>query len=1057
METLKTKYKTPMGATVSTSPSTLLDVMTARMFGGAVVTSLASGNYSLDSAEFKASLALYTSWFRRGLVADRGGAGSTVLSMLGKSTMYPLTPITYTGTFAIPYTMVVDPSGTLAKDIGFFTFPDIVPGPLTPQRSELMTFRFAGIPTTATLPWLAAEFIEKVYLKDNRYLDAAQLFFPVSRVSAPRRFTDNPQMAAMMDMILETKDIYRGTSELPLSVRYYMDHTLALSTTLPNATLTAEAIDQLVLDGLRKSEGARIAHYSKRVPNPTANPASGNLFSPLLVELSVSLDGSTIYYTLDGSPPTDLSLAYTAPLIFTTPGKVVIRFMAVAGSLQPSERMTAEFEVISASRGSRSLGWSGNVGIAVSMLLILLVLVFVANFFHRRRLRAAKAGAWLIPISEVTIYRDHVLGRGTYGVVYEGTFRGSAVAVKELCISGSASSALATAAKYATSKRHGTNVAPQSMTTAGTFNPPEISPEKARRLKIGVPLENDVLLDPNTTQGRPPAALKKSTRSRRKGKGKYDSGSGGSSSSSSSGGGGGGGSEGGNDGIGGHISHHPHHHRNKNKGKDRAGPLTKTSRIRLTKSFEREASVLASLRHPNCVFMFGAAFEADRPPILVTELMQCSVFELLHNPVVTLTPRRRVEMALDAASGLSYLHSHRPKAILHRDVKSLNLLVDKRSGVVKVSDFGLSSLMGEGGNHSFGTLLWAAPELLGGFAPMAPPDYTAACDVYSFGIVLYELATGREPWDGYALIEVKSMVCAGLRPPMPTDNATGMASIISQCLNADPELRPTMDVVVAELTKLLQAMGGESHASGGSVTNSSAEMERLQLRNFAAPPLVNKLGSPGLGGDPRQPVKLASATVLFACIAEPAAGPLEPEVRDGLYQRAFVLCEAIARVHGLVKVDTIAGGIMLAAGLKPAEREARSSLSHATRACLAALDILSETANLAVDPMNPDLGTVVWRIGVATGPVSATSSEDDGRDSPTFHVLGEVVSLASRLESSSDPGAVQCSVETRAFAIEADGDHSLDFVQRGSVMIKGKGTIETFWARHKHNIPGTIA
>ncbi|KAG5237111.1 dual specificity protein kinase splA [Salix suchowensis] len=142
-------------------------------------------------------------------------------------------------------------------------------------------------------------------------------------------------------------------------------------------------------------------------------------------------------------------------------------------------------------------------------------------------------------------------------------------------------------------------------------------------------------------------------------------------------------------------------------------------------AFKQEVSLMKRLRHPNVLlFMVG------------------SLFRLLQRNTTKLDLRRRAHMALDIARGMNYLHHYNPP-IIHRDLKSSNLLVDK-NWTVKVGDFGLSRLKHETyltTKTGKGTPQWMAPEVLRN----EPSDEKS--DVYSYGVILWELATEKIPWD----------------------------------------------------------------------------------------------------------------------------------------------------------------------------------------------------------------------------------------------------------------------------------------------------------------------
>ncbi|XP_026387424.1 serine/threonine-protein kinase EDR1-like [Papaver somniferum] len=152
-------------------------------------------------------------------------------------------------------------------------------------------------------------------------------------------------------------------------------------------------------------------------------------------------------------------------------------------------------------------------------------------------------------------------------------------------------------------------------------------------------------------------------------------------------------------------------------------------------------------------------------------------------------------MALDIARGLNYLHCYNPP-IVHRDVKSSNLLVDN-NWHLKVGDFGLSRLKHatflttENGN---GTPQWMALEVIRN----EPADEKS--DVYSFGVVLWELATKKIPWDG--LIPMQVIASVGFMDQhieIPEDTDPKWAFLIKTCLHSDPKCRPTFGELLERL------------------------------------------------------------------------------------------------------------------------------------------------------------------------------------------------------------------------------------------------------------------
>lgn len=180
---------------------------------------------------------------------------------------------------------------------------------------------------------------------------------------------------------------------------------------------------------------------------------------------------------------------------------------------------------------------------------------------------------------------------------------------------------------------------------------------------------------------------------------------------------------------------------------------------------------------------------------------------------------RKLTMALDIAEALAYLHSRHPEPILHRDLKSRNILLDS-TYTAKVADFGVSrygmphSMEEEDEEvdqfamtRSIGTSRWIAPEVLAGEA-----RYSAAVDVYSFGVILSELDSHELPFaevslsNGEPLSEqriIELLRAGALHPSLSDRCPRGVAMLMYECLTIEPTLRPTSAQVADRLRALL--------------------------------------------------------------------------------------------------------------------------------------------------------------------------------------------------------------------------------------------------------------
>ncbi|RDX82057.1 Serine/threonine-protein kinase STY8, partial [Mucuna pruriens] len=228
-----------------------------------------------------------------------------------------------------------------------------------------------------------------------------------------------------------------------------------------------------------------------------------------------------------------------------------------------------------------------------------------------------------------------------------------------------------------------------------------------------------------------------------------------------------------------------------------------SERARLIADFWKEALMLSSLHHPNVVSFYGIVRDGpDGSLATVTEFMiNGSLKQFLHKKDRTIDRRKRLIIAMDAAFGMEYLHG---KNIVHFDLKCENLLVNMRDPqrpVCKIGDLGLSKVkqhtLVSGGVR--GTLPWMAPELLSGKSNMVSDKI----DVYSFGIVMWELLTGDEPYaDMHCASIIGGIVNNSLRPQIPTWCDPEWKSLMEGCWASDPVERPSF----SEISKKLRSM-----------------------------------------------------------------------------------------------------------------------------------------------------------------------------------------------------------------------------------------------------------
>lgn len=201
-----------------------------------------------------------------------------------------------------------------------------------------------------------------------------------------------------------------------------------------------------------------------------------------------------------------------------------------------------------------------------------------------------------------------------------------------------------------------------------------------------------------------------------------------------------------------------------------------------------EMGVLSKLRHPNIVSFFGYS-HYNKSLCLVTEYVAGGdLNKYIYDGSVSFPQEKRIAIAKSICAGMVYLHSQN---VMHRDLKPGNILVTNwDAGTVKICDFGLSRALKKGkllADGVFSTPAYSAPEL-------SFSKHTKAVDVYSFAIILWEMAARKQAWDGFkSMLELAVAVENGERPKMPPcESSEGWYNdIVVKCWNQDPIERPT--------------------------------------------------------------------------------------------------------------------------------------------------------------------------------------------------------------------------------------------------------------------------
>ncbi|GLD99035.1 hypothetical protein PINS_up007753 [Pythium insidiosum] len=235
-----------------------------------------------------------------------------------------------------------------------------------------------------------------------------------------------------------------------------------------------------------------------------------------------------------------------------------------------------------------------------------------------------------------------------------------------------------------------------------------------------------------------------------------------------------------------------------------------------------EIKLNASLQHPNIVALIGASWTTRANLQAVFEYLSggdlLSYLESNRTPERMVWTRAKLQLAMDVVYALAYIHSLLPSPVVHRDLKSRNILLSRTSSMseitAKLCDFGAARLQSLGDSQAavadVGTSRWLAPEvILGG------RSHDGASDVYSFGVVLTELDTHQVPFSDVQGPEATQLPDATvlwmvaherLQPSISASCPEPLAALARECMSYEPHERPTASQVCTRLQAIRMAI-----------------------------------------------------------------------------------------------------------------------------------------------------------------------------------------------------------------------------------------------------------
>ncbi|XP_025917231.1 mitogen-activated protein kinase kinase kinase 20 isoform X1 [Apteryx rowi] len=218
---------------------------------------------------------------------------------------------------------------------------------------------------------------------------------------------------------------------------------------------------------------------------------------------------------------------------------------------------------------------------------------------------------------------------------------------------------------------------------------------------------------------------------------------------------------------------------------------------------EKEAEILSVLSHKNIIQFYGAVIEPPNYGIVTEYASAGSLFDYINsNKSEEMDMDHIMTWATDIAKGMHYLHMEAPVKVIHRDLKSRNVVI-AADGVLKICDFGASRFHSHTTHMSLvGTFPWMAPEVI----QSLPVSET--CDTYSYGVVLWEMLTREVPFKGLEGLQVAWLVVEkNERLTIPSSCPRSFAELMHQCWEADSKKRPSFKQIIS----ILESMSNDSN------------------------------------------------------------------------------------------------------------------------------------------------------------------------------------------------------------------------------------------------------
>ncbi|KAM9309583.1 atrial natriuretic peptide receptor 1-like [Pholidichthys leucotaenia] len=480
-------------------------------------------------------------------------------------------------------------------------------------------------------------------------------------------------------------------------------------------------------------------------------------------------------------------------------------------------------------------------------------------------------------------------------------------------------------------------------------------------------------------------------------------------------------------------------------------------RIELNRKVLFELKHIRDVQNEHLTRFIGACIDHPNICIITEYCPRGSLQDILENDSITLDWMFKYSLINDIVKGMVFLHNS--VIVSHGKLKSSNCVVDNRF-VLKITDYGLSSFRSESDSGSdahsyYAQKLWMAPELLR--MENLPPKGTQKGDVYSFGIILQEVALRRGAFhlegDLLSPKEIVDRVILGewpcLRPTLdPQVHSPELGQLMQRCWAEEPTERPEFNHIRLLLRKhnkesrtnildnLLSRM--EQYANNleelVEERTQAYHEEKRKAENLLYQILPHSVAEQLKRGETVQAEAFDSVTIYFSDIVGFTAISAESTPMEvvTLLNDLYTCFDAIIDNFDVYKVETIGDAYMVVSGLPV--RNGKLHGREIARMALALLDAV-RTFKIRHRPEQQ----LKLRIGIHSGPVCAGVV---GLKMPRYCLFGDTVNTSSRMESTGEALKIHVSAATCTVLQEFN---CFQLELRGDISIKGKGTMTTYW------------